>query len=69
MFTQHGSATFEAYSRTLRKIMWADFVDEQMRIAREESYRASLVSESFGGCTSLVAMLAATRKPAAERAT
>ena len=44
---QLGSATFEAYNRTLRRVMWADFIDEQMRIAREQQYRASLVEQPY----------------------
>lgn len=59
---QLGSPTFEAYNKTLRRIMWADFVDEQLRIAREKQYRASLVEEPYEGQISLVAVMAAVRQ-------
>ena len=26
----HGSSTFEAYARTLRRVYWSDFLDGQM---------------------------------------
>jgi hypothetical protein len=42
-----GSPMFETYNRTLRRIMWADFIDEQLRIAREQQYRATLVEEPY----------------------
>ena len=64
MSMQLGSPAFEAYNRTLRRIMWADFVDEQMRVAREQNYRASLVETPYEGKPSLVATLAAVRQPA-----
>jgi hypothetical protein len=56
---QVGSPTFESYNRTLRRLMWADFIDEQMRVAREQQYRASLVEEPFKGQQSLVALAVA----------
>ncbi len=51
-----GSDSFNSYNRTLRRLMWADFIDEQMRIAREQQYRASLVEEPFKGQQSLIAL-------------
>ncbi len=59
---QLGTPNFEAYNRTLRRIMWADFIDEQLRIARENSYRASLVKEPFKDQASLTALMALSRK-------
>lgn len=59
---QLGSASFEAYNRTLRRIMWADFVDEQMRVAREQQYRASLVDKPYDGQTGIVATMASVRQ-------
>jgi hypothetical protein len=56
-----GSAMFESYNRTLRRLMWADFVDEQMRVAREQSYRASLVEQPYDGHKGVVAALAVAR--------
>lgn len=44
---QLGTPAFEAYNRTLRRIMWADFVDEQLRVAREQQYKASIVEEAY----------------------
>ena len=51
-----GSESFNSYNRTLRRLMWADFIDEQMRIAREQQYRASLVDEPYKGQQALVAL-------------
>lgn len=51
---QVGSQNFNAYNRTLRRVLWADFIDEQLRIARENAYRATLVEESQPAQASLV---------------
>ena len=59
---QLGSPHFEAYNRTLRRIMWADFIDEQMRVAREQQYRASLVEEPYRGQQSIAATIVHTRQ-------
>ncbi len=59
---QLGSPAFEAYNRTLRRIMWADFVDEQLRVAREQQYKASIVDESYQGQPSIATAMAASRK-------
>lgn len=59
---QLGSPAFAAYNRTLRRIMWADFVDEQMRVAREQQYRASLVDEPYQSQPSVVSVVAASRR-------
>lgn len=58
---QLGSPNFEAYNRTLRRVMWADFIDEQMRVARENSYRASLVQEPYRDQASLTALMTLSR--------
>jgi hypothetical protein len=42
---QVGTENFNSYNRTLRRILWADFIDEQLRVARESTYRASLVED------------------------
>jgi hypothetical protein len=44
---QLGSLNFDAYARNLRRIMWAEFVDEQMRTTRAQYFRASLVESPF----------------------
>jgi len=59
---QLGSPAFEAYNKTLRRLMWADFVDEQLRLAREKQYRASLVEVPYDGQASLLALMAAVRQ-------
>ena len=43
---QVGTENFNSYNRTLRRILWADFIDEQLRVARESAYRASLVEDN-----------------------
>lgn len=45
MAGHHGSPTFEAYTRNLRRIYWAEFVDAQIAAARPLSFRASLVAD------------------------
>ena len=42
-----GSHNFDAYARNLRRIMWAEFVDEQMRSTRAQHFRASLVESPY----------------------
>jgi hypothetical protein len=59
---QLGTPNFEAYNRTLRRVMWADFIDEQLRVARESTYRASLVQDPYRDQASLTALMALTRK-------
>ena len=54
---QLGTQNFEAYNRTLRRILWADFIDEQLRVARENQYRASLVDKAYSGQPSLAAAI------------
>jgi hypothetical protein len=39
----HGSPLFEAYTRNLRRLYWAEFVDAQNQAARPVNFRASLV--------------------------
>jgi hypothetical protein len=58
---QLGTPNFEAYNRTLRRVLWADFIDGQLRVARENAYRASLVKEPYREQGSLAAHLALTR--------
>lgn len=53
---------FETYNRTLRRIMWADFIDEQLRVAREKQYRATLVEEPYQGQQSIAQSLAQSRQ-------
>lgn len=48
---QLGSHNFDTYARNLRRIMWAEFVDEQMRATRAHQFRASLVESPFTGGT------------------
>jgi len=51
-----GSSTFEAYNRTLRRVMWADFIDAHLKAAREQQYRASLVEEPYKDQKPIVAL-------------
>jgi hypothetical protein len=59
---QLGSPNFESYNRTLRRIMWADFIDEQLRLAREQQYRATLVEEPYQGRPGITNSIAQTRQ-------
>jgi len=42
-----GSADFDTYARNLRRIMWAEFIDEQIRVTRSQHFRASIVSDPY----------------------
>lgn len=44
---QLGSPNFDAYARNLRRIMWAEFIDERMRTTRARQFRASLVESPY----------------------
>lgn len=39
----HGSPLFETYTRNLRRLYWAEFIDTQSRAVRAETFRASIV--------------------------
>ena len=58
---QLGTANFETYNRILRRVMWAEFIDEQLKAAREKSFRASLLEESLPPTRSLVACIDSMR--------
>ena len=57
-----GSSNFEAYNKLLRRIMWSDFIDEQLRIARENQFRASLVRDSIPIDNGIVACIKSIRQ-------
>ena len=42
---QPGSTYFDDYSRTLRRVCWAELIDRQMMEARRKTFRASLVGD------------------------
>lgn len=44
---QLGSHNFDAYARNLRRIMWAEFIDVQIRARRDRHFRASLVDNPY----------------------
>jgi hypothetical protein len=44
---QLGSADFDSYARNLKRILWAEFIDEQMRATRAQQFRASIVSDPY----------------------
>lgn len=39
----HGTASFEAYARNLRRLLWADLIEAQMAATRPAQFRASIV--------------------------
>ncbi len=43
----HGSQSFEAYAKNLRRIYWAEFIDAQLRATRPERFRASIVAPAL----------------------
>lgn len=42
-----GSADFETYSRNLRRLMWAEFIDQQIKSTRLHQFRASIVGDPY----------------------
>lgn len=58
---QLGSAHFETYNRTLRRIMWAEFIDEQLKVARENQYKASIVDGNTGNKQTIAAAIGQAR--------
>lgn len=54
---QLGSVNFETYNRNLRRIMWAEFLEEQLRVARVNQFRASLVETPYQDQKSIVCMI------------
>ena len=58
---QIGTTNFETYNRTLRRILWAEFLDEQLKMARENQFKARLVQNEADGGQSLVAAIGSTR--------
>lgn len=54
---QLGSFNFETYNKNLRRIMWAEFLDEQLRVARMNQFRASIVERPFLDQKSIVLLI------------
>lgn len=54
---QLGSLNFESYNRNLRRVMWAEFLEEQLRQARLNQFRASIVANPYLEQKSLVMLL------------
>lgn len=50
---RHGSPGFEAYTRNLRRLMWADFIEAQMAATRPTQFRASIVDDPLPDTDSL----------------
>lgn len=42
-----GTQNFEIYARNIKRIYWAEFIDLQLRTARANQFRASLVAEPY----------------------
>ena len=42
-----GSRDFDSYARNLRRLMWAEFIDQQVRQTRANQFRASIVADPF----------------------
>jgi hypothetical protein len=43
-----GSPMFQQMSRTLSRVMWTQFIDEQVNHVRTANFRASLVADPLG---------------------
>lgn len=52
---QQGSELFDTYTRNLRRLYWADFIETQVRAAKLEQYRASIVQPSIPDSDNLAA--------------
>ncbi|MGE0629759.1 MAG: hypothetical protein AB7O43_18295 [Hyphomicrobiaceae bacterium] len=57
-----GTSNFETYNRVLRRVMWAEFIDEQLKVARESHFRASLVDEALPERKSILACIDQIRR-------
>lgn len=55
---QHGSPLFETYSRNLRRLYWAEFVDTQTQAVTTGQFRASLIEPPLPEQDNLVAVYA-----------
>jgi hypothetical protein len=53
---QHGSPLFETYSRNLRRLYWAEFVDAQTQAISNAQFRASLIEPPLPETNNLVAV-------------
>ncbi|MFM1813797.1 MAG: hypothetical protein RLZ98_492 [Pseudomonadota bacterium] len=42
-----GTPNFEIYARNIKRIYWAEFIDSQLRTARANQFKASLVEEPY----------------------
>lgn len=49
----HGSPLFEAYTRNLRRLYWAEFIDRQTELARPAQFRASIIQDPLPETDSL----------------
>lgn len=56
-----GSFNFCNYERNLRRVMWAEFLDEQLRIARVNQFRATIVQNPYAEQQTLIALMQQTR--------
>jgi hypothetical protein len=45
---QLGTAVFHAYAQTLRRVYWAEFIEDQIKVARSAQFRANLVGNPYG---------------------
>lgn len=53
--SSYGSPMFEAYTRIVRRIYWADFIDAQIQAARGSQFKASLVEPPLKDTENLTA--------------
>lgn len=42
-----GSSTFHAYAQTLRRVFWAEFIEDQIKVTRTAQFRANLVANPY----------------------
>lgn len=42
-----GSSTFHAYAQTLRRVFWAEFIEDQIKMTRTAQFRANLVTNPY----------------------
>lgn len=59
---QLGTRNFSAYNRNLRRIMWAEFLDAQLRLARAHQFRATIVANPLDDKASLTALYTQVRQ-------
>lgn len=58
-----GTPNFNSYDRNLRRVLWAEFLEGQLRAARANQFRANIVENPLNEQKALTAYYNQSRKP------